>query len=697
MSVTIKTRPQGAVFSTTGVIATIGASSTDLTLTSTSHGLNTDDMVYVTYRSAEFIWPGSYFGYFYVYKVDANTFKLKDKKGAYVQIAGPTGDTLIYYKHTLKHYYNALHLPIQYVLYSDTVPNTLDTARTVSSIANDNGYMQITASGDIKATGSAAKLDWVKISNGDNDGLYQIISYTSDTVFTINMPYSASSTLAGDTIQYYYNNYFISVKIYGGLVSTHYVNTLANPLKPFTLITTINVAPDSSGYVYLNVSNYLKNQVDIMKNNSLSDVYTLDIDSFTQFYISTVDYWDVSNGTTVTSTASGSYTADTVYPYAINASMPFGNRHSGFMSDYIYGDSNNLGKFLTPMQNPKIFPGQYWDISYIDSVGSFVFVKREYYLNGVLQSTNYQSNNSYGIGVCRHTLTIGASEDRIDLTTVLYSIMYGLALWTNTGSGTSWTLGASPSVSSASSKYLTGPFIFLPNVTYSFTFSVTISGGSIPQIDVYTDQLESIYSTLVTVSNHVISFTPTIRADNIYIKLTETDIGTPTATITKFDYTSQYITISETKTVTVDTVCSNNFRDKYVDLTWKNYLGGFDYWRFKAFSERGLDILETRETQKNIFQEWPASYNEFQDRITYETLRTSKQTIVVRAENLTQDEINDLFMIKASPLVQIMSSRSGKKTVIVDKDSFVYNNEKDNLQSLSFKLTMTNELPAQSL
>lgn len=711
MSVTIKTRPQGAVFSTTGVNATIGALSTDLTLTKATHGLTTDDLIYVSYTSGQTIYPESYLGYFYAYVVDGNTIKLKKPNGTYVQVAGPTGGTVTYYKHILKHYYNALHLPIQYVLYSDTFPNTLDTARTVSSFANDNGYTQVTISGDIKASGSAKKLDWVKLSGGDYDGLYQIVSWSSDVKFTINLPYSSTSTLGGDTIQYYYNNYFLSVRIYGGLDSTHYVNTLTNQLKPYTLITTVKVVPDSSGYVYLNVANYLKNQFDIMKNNSLSDVWPLDLDSFSQFYISIAEYWDVSDGTSVTSTAyqytyGSTYQPDTVYPYAVNASRSFGSRHSGYMSEYICGDSNNLAKFLTPMQNPKIFPSQYWDISFLNQFGSSVNIKKEYYRNSVLQSTSYDVVPDYGIGVYRNQLTIGAQEDRIDLTEVFYSSITSLASWTNLlvgslSSGTSWTTGASPSVTTgSSSKALVAPITIIPGHTYSFTITITKGGGlGVPsfEFDTFNSSgtgVEVITGGFATITNSVVSFTATLPASYIGVWI-QADAGSTTWTLSMFSYASEYITLSETKTVNVDTCAIN--ADKYIDLAWKNHLGGFDYWRFKAFADRGLDILETRETQKNIFQDWPASYNEFQDRITYETLRVSKQTIVVRAENITQDEANDLFRIKASPVVQMMSSRYGKKTVIVDKDSFVYNNEKEGLQSLSFKLTLTDEMPVQSL
>lgn len=158
------------------------------------------------------------------------------------------------------------------------------------------------------------------------------------------------------------------------------------------------------------------------------------------------------------------------------------------------------------------------------------------------------------------------------------------------------------------------------------------------------------------------------------------------------DYTG-YVSISETKTILVDTSCAF----AYLDFAWLNNLGGFDYWRFKDLSEYGVDMLGTREATRNIFPTWPRSFGQDADTIRFETSRESAQTIKVRAENLTDTQVNDLFRIKLSPLVQIVNSRTDRRTVILDSGSFQYYKVGDKNHTVEFTCTYTNNLPSQSL
>jgi hypothetical protein len=158
------------------------------------------------------------------------------------------------------------------------------------------------------------------------------------------------------------------------------------------------------------------------------------------------------------------------------------------------------------------------------------------------------------------------------------------------------------------------------------------------------------------------------------------------------DY-SGYVSMSETKTILVDTSCSF----AYLDFAWLNNLGGFDYWRFKDLSEYGADILGTKQATKNIYPTWPKSFGQDADTIRFETARESAQTLKVRAENLTEGQVTDLFRIKLSPLVQIVNSRTDRRTVILDSSSFTYLKEGDKQYSIEFTCTYTDNFPSQKL
>lgn len=161
----------------------------------------------------------------------------------------------------------------------------------------------------------------------------------------------------------------------------------------------------------------------------------------------------------------------------------------------------------------------------------------------------------------------------------------------------------------------------------------------------------------------------------------------------QWDDYSGWVSISETKTISVDTSCAY----AYLDFSWLNHLGGFDYWRFKDLSEYGADISDTTTSTKNIFPNWPKSFGQDADTIRQETSRESKQTIRVRAENLSQGQVEDLFRIKLSPLVQIVNSRTDRRTVILDKSSFTYMKHGEKLYSIEFNCEFTNDFPSQSL
>jgi hypothetical protein len=152
--------------------------------------------------------------------------------------------------------------------------------------------------------------------------------------------------------------------------------------------------------------------------------------------------------------------------------------------------------------------------------------------------------------------------------------------------------------------------------------------------------------------------------------------------------------LSETKTLNVISDCAN----QSIYLTWRNYLGGMDYWLFTAIKDYGIDIEGTQTSEKNIFVNWPASYET--DKIRFETKRDSSETLVIRSQNLTLAEIEGIKYIKTSTLVQQVTGTETVpifRTVLVDDSSFKIRADQDKLYFIEFTITYTDMIPSQSL
>lgn len=130
-------------------------------------------------------------------------------------------------------------------------------------------------------------------------------------------------------------------------------------------------------------------------------------------------------------------------------------------------------------------------------------------------------------------------------------------------------------------------------------------------------------------------------------------------------------------------------------ITWLNYLGGFEYFFFTAKKEFQVEIGETGTSENNILPNWPQSQGKTADTLNKQTFRTSRNKIVVRSQHLTQNQLEALTSIKTSPLVQIVESRTDRRTVIVDNDSFKKYDEIDKLFTIQFTISYTDDIPSQ--
>ena len=575
MALSVIKSPKGFINSSTGFQATYTNGSS--VITRQSHGLWTGVTIFISDNQAS--------GFWYVTPLSADTFNIREYQGASVFTFVGSGSFAYFPAADVAgHGWNCVHLPIVYKLLSTLWPtNSVDTARTVSSYSNDLGYARLTLSGSL---GTVSELEFVKVTfTGGETAVYQILTWYSNSIVTINLPYEGGLTFV--SVQKYYNDYHARIRVYAGLSSSHFFNSE----KPYELITEIKAVPDSDGVVTVNINEFLKEKIEVLKNDLLKGTLQNNLDSFCQFYITYAEAYSYAEGGYTLQDYVGPYTTDSFTGYAVNAKLPFKNTYSGFLSDYIYASAGNLLQFLTPMEEPHHFNG-FFDISFVNQFGALLRMKIERYISGSIYSLTFENINDYGVGIYRFPLTLTGNEDRIDLT-LQYNELY-----------------------------------------------------------------------------------------------------------------SSWEDISETKTIIVDTSCSF----AYLDFTWLNHLGGFDYWRFKTLYEEGVDIESATTAVKNIYPDWPNSYGQDADTIKHETSRESFKTLRVRAENLTDQQVQDLFRIKTSPLVQIITREvdsgyvgassvyvTSKRTVIVDRGSFVYRKVGDKQFTIEFTCDYTDNLPTQSL
>jgi hypothetical protein len=370
------------------------------------------------------------------------------------------------------HNWHCVHLPLLYKISNTLWPvNSADTLRTISSVTDSNGYCNITASGDIKATGSAAVLEFVKITGSTDSSLnkvWQIIIYSSDTSFILNIPYSAANdtALTNASIQYYYNNYNVRVKVHGGLPDGHHFESQ----RPYTEISELKISPGSDNISAFSVADIIKSQI-ITDNNTLLGTLPNNINNWTAFYIEYAEAYDVSTGGVLVNTV-GSYTSDktSLEGYAVNAILPFKNVYSGAMSEYVSGNSSQ--KFLTLFDEPVIFPGKYFDIGFIWDKTTVPDPLLSTFINGVDTGTSWTLSATPNVtltGAAAQSKQLRAPMSNINDASKFYIINVSITL----------TAGATdPAIDIG---FLNSSFAFVgsSNVRLSvgtFTYSVTIAG-----------------------------------------------------------------------------------------------------------------------------------------------------------------------------------------------------------------------------
>lgn len=469
--VTVISRPIGHKLGTTEIDAVIADYAGDAVVyVPGGHSLSDGNYIFI---ESNF---DAYNGFKYVDSIAYDHFKLKESEGgAYVPFKQEAD--IIFYVSELDHGFQSVHLPIVYELESDLFPNnTIEesyTNRVVSFAADSNGYTGIQASTDFI---NINDLDYIEfIGDGDLAGIYQILEVIDNDEIVIDLAWDATNVFTGYELRKYYNNYFISVDVYGGLETGH---RWADE-KPFELLATLKLIPDSNNQIKFSINEILKGQI-ITRNNLTLDQLPNNIDFYTQFYIVYTEVYDVSDGLEITSVSQESVD-DSIYFVgdAINSKYEFKSLNQSFASEYVNSD-DTPARWLTTMDRPLAFVGYFFDISFINrySLVDIIILR-----NGEL----FQTIVNPGSGILRIAFTPedGFTEYCLQAFSapLLQPTLPPLSAFIQDASGTdSWALGANPSYSASGtndSNVLYAPYEIGANLNYEFDYDidVTLTGG----------------------------------------------------------------------------------------------------------------------------------------------------------------------------------------------------------------------------
>lgn len=463
------------------------------------HSLGTGDYIYAISDIED------YNGFWYVTVIDANSFKISEYDGA--GFVGFEQEISFDYYQTNSHEWSSIFLPIVYKLSNDRWPvNTVDTARSVSSFTDDNGYTNLNLSGALRSSFNA--LEFVEISGASDElnGVWQIVEVVTTSDITIDLPYHIDNNFSGATVQYYYNNYQVKVKVFGGLPTSHPWYTK----KPFVEVAELSLTPDENNLVTFSVSDYIKGKVAI-KNNLLIASYPLNLDAFTAFYISHSEEYDISDNYSL-STIENDFSVDSFEGYAVAGKLPFKNAYSGHYSDYVL-TSGSPAHWLTAFSRLFAIEDLYFDISFIKNVRGEFWIIIDKYVSDYLTLTEVVPYTDQGVGVyripievssvydsfCVHAYTPGSPSTAGVPATTLADIND----WEDKPGGQTWGgLVTSVNGSGGISDYLLWEIVTAAGFSYEFTTSIDLqtNAPTEPIFEIIWALLDASYNVVDTVT-----------------------------------------------------------------------------------------------------------------------------------------------------------------------------------------------------
>lgn len=183
-------------------------------------------------------------------------------------------------------------LPAVYKIRSGKWPvNYEDPEDGIGSVSSYVGFAQFNLTGTYQTYKVG---DWVRVT-GDYEGVFQILFVQAPTQIVLNVAFNATAT---GTLQHYYNNYRIEVKLWAGLPPDHPLNS-EDVVRE---ITTTPVVPDANNVATVDIAPLIRQN--LSTDNDLSQTMP-DLNIWTSFFIQYQETYDESDGVALIKFESG--------------------------------------------------------------------------------------------------------------------------------------------------------------------------------------------------------------------------------------------------------------------------------------------------------------------------------------------------------------------------------------------------------
>ena len=172
--------------------------------------------------------------------------------------------------------WNALNLPVQYKFSSDLFPlNSSDPIIPSSTLSNNGGFLQV----NLAFAPSNINVGEYVLISGANIDTYNGIFRVKEILFNSNIVLFVSfdSDLTISSLQKYYNNYFVEVRVFSGLPDSH----PSHSIDPIQEVGILRVVPDGNNQIVASFSGILKDSIKFTKKLGEG----IDLDHFTGFYV----------------------------------------------------------------------------------------------------------------------------------------------------------------------------------------------------------------------------------------------------------------------------------------------------------------------------------------------------------------------------------------------------------------------------
>lgn len=630
-------------------------------------------------------------------------------------------------------------LPVQYKLTSDLFPiNSVDGIESIISVANNGGYAELTLGSSYEVY---QEKEYIKISDSTQtsyNGVWQILSIDIYGKITIDAPFVSTST---GELQRYYNNYHILVRVFAGIPLGHALET-ENPTE---LKDTLKVIPYTDNIAYVDVSSALRSEFPLILNEYCKrlqndiDVNVNDWKLWTSFYIAYAESYDiVVNGEVVTYTSPYTYDLESggsITELFTNPSFDSGltgwTQSANYPPDAVFIAGTGQVEAVSTTENVTKKLGQ----TVAFQAGKSYTIKVDFVINNsivaffsvddtIIYSSSFLTSNSMiytysptedisGMLSVWFTLTreqipssyvhvtsfscLGDSSNLNIYYAVNGTQQFKYAQGNNMGE---YVLNDNDLI--APTKFMT---LFPTSslwVGNEFDLSIIVPNDLLGTYDELNYKIDEYDSNGNLLDSNYVDFNYydeglyRIRLDNYAF-----DIDTAYFNIAIYLHNTNsnvYTRISEERKVVIEEITCKS--ETY--LTWFNYLGAWEYFKFSAFKDYEFANGENKIIRRNIFNIWDTDFIQGDTQDDIISKADSFNFTLVRSQRLTLEQRNTIVnWLKRS--IKAMKIESGeydcitennKRTIILNPDSFNAV-ESDKQYFIDFKYRDTNTIITQ--